>query len=194
MPKVTEAYRDARRDEIARAAMRCLTRQGFAGTSMADIIAESGLSAGAIYSHFAGKAEIAQHAARLVVGNRADELRALSERTDHPLAPIEILTFVLGGIAEADVRRSLLLQIWAEATVDPGINAMLMETVTTLRAAYADAVTPWLRTTGRAHDAAAARTAADSMVALSQGFIVSSALFGMDDPAALFDGIAALLA
>jgi AcrR family transcriptional regulator len=194
MPKVTEAYRDARRDEIARAAMRCLTRQGFAGTSMADIIAESGLSAGAIYSHFASKAEIAQHAARLVVRNRADELRDLVQRADHPLAPIEILTFLLGGMAEAEVRRSLLLQIWAEATVDPEINAMLMDTVATLRAAYAYAVTPWLRATGRAHDPESARSAADSMVALSQGFIVSSALFGTDDPSALFEGIAALLA
>jgi len=81
MPKVSEAYREARRDEIARAAIQRLSKQGFSGTSMSDIIDESGMSAGAIYSHFASKAEIAQHVARMVVGTRAEELVA-GERRD----------------------------------------------------------------------------------------------------------------
>ena len=55
MPKVSEEYRTARRSEIARAALRCFARKGFDATSMADIIAESGLSAGAIYGHYKSK-------------------------------------------------------------------------------------------------------------------------------------------
>ena len=49
MPKVSEQHREARRDQIVDAALRCFSRKGFQRTSMADIIAESGLSAGAIY-------------------------------------------------------------------------------------------------------------------------------------------------
>ena len=41
---------------------------------MADIIAESGLSAGAIYLHFESKQQIAVAAARVVVGHRSDDI------------------------------------------------------------------------------------------------------------------------
>ncbi len=149
MPKVTDAYREARRDEIARAAMRRLSAQGFSRTSMADIIDESGMSAGAIYSHFGSKAEIAQHVARMVVGTRADELVARARSSEPPLGPIQIISFVLESTKLMGIRRSMLLQVWAEATVDPEFRAILDETVDKLRAAYGDAIAPWLRAGGR---------------------------------------------
>src|SRR3954468_5777771 len=95
MPKVTDAYREARRDEIARAAMRRLGSQGFGRTTMADIIEESGMSAGAIYSHFSGKAEIVQHVARLTVGIKAPELMAVARSAQPPMSPTDIISFVL---------------------------------------------------------------------------------------------------
>ncbi|MES1212147.1 MAG: TetR/AcrR family transcriptional regulator [Leifsonia sp.] len=193
MPKVSQAYRDARRDEIARAAMLRLSRQGFSGTSMADIIEESGLSAGAIYSHFSSKAEIAQHVARMVVGNRAEELVARAQAADPPLGPVEVISFVLDTTIAMGIHRSLLLQVWAEATVDPEFREILDETVGKLRRAYGDAITPWLQARGRPTDAAAVRAFADTMVALSQGFVVYSALFGADDPRAYLAGVAELL-
>ncbi|HEY0718123.1 MAG TPA: helix-turn-helix domain-containing protein, partial [Streptosporangiaceae bacterium] len=54
MPKVTQQYRDARRDQILSAARRCFLRDGFHVTSMQDLFAESGLSSGAVYRYFAG--------------------------------------------------------------------------------------------------------------------------------------------
>lgn len=193
MPKVSHAYREARRDEIARAAMQRLSRQGFSGTSMADIIEESGLSAGAIYSHFGSKAEIAQHVARMVVGTRAEELVDYARSAEPPVGPIEIISFVLETTIRMGIRRAMLLQVWAEATVDPEFRAILDETVEKLRTAYADAITPWLRARGRSTDAAAVRAQVDTMVALSQGFVVNSALFGGDDPRAYLAGVAELL-
>jgi len=192
MPKVSDAYREARRDEIARAAMRRLSAQGFSRTSMADIIDESGMSAGAIYSHFGSKAEIAQHVARMVVGNRADELVDLARSSEPPLGPIEIISFLLETTRLMGIRRAVLLQVWAEATVDPDFRSILDETVDKLRAAYGDTIAPWLRATGRQADAATIRALADTMVALSQGFVVHSALFGDDDPEAYLSGIADL--
>lgn len=194
MPKVSDAYREARRDEIARAAIRRLSTQGFSGTSMADIIDESGLSAGAIYSHFASKAEIAQHAARMVVGTQSDELVALARRSDPPLGPVEIISFVLDTTKLLGIQRTMLLQVWAEATVDPQIRVILDETVGKLRGAYGEAIEPWLRVRGRQTDAQSIRALADTMVALTQGFVVNAALFGRDDPAGYLAGIAELFA
>lgn len=55
MPKVTQQYRDARRDQILSAAKRCFLRDGFHATSMHDLFEESGLSSGAVYQYFASK-------------------------------------------------------------------------------------------------------------------------------------------
>ncbi|MBN9180063.1 MAG: TetR family transcriptional regulator, partial [Microbacterium sp.] len=74
MPKVSERYREARRDEIAQAALRCLERNGVRDTSIADIVAESGLSTGAIYSHFRNKAELARYIVGRFLSVRIDVL------------------------------------------------------------------------------------------------------------------------
>src|SRR6478735_3808957 len=86
MPKVTAAYRDARRDEIARAAIRCLERKGVRDTSIADIVEESGLSTGAIYSHFTNKAELARYIVGRFLILKIDALEAAGRRGEvkHP--------------------------------------------------------------------------------------------------------------
>src|ERR1700740_1311622 len=58
MPKVTEQYRDVRRDQILSAARRCFLRDGFHATAMQDLFAEAGLSSGAVYSYFASKDDV----------------------------------------------------------------------------------------------------------------------------------------
>jgi TetR/AcrR family transcriptional regulator, transcriptional repressor of aconitase len=58
MPKVSQQYRDARREHILNSARRCFMRDGFHATSMQDLVAEAGLSAGAVYRYFASKDEM----------------------------------------------------------------------------------------------------------------------------------------
>ena len=58
MPKVSEAYLEARRAEILDAAWICLARNGYHQTTMQDICEESGLSYGAIYRYFKSKEDI----------------------------------------------------------------------------------------------------------------------------------------
>lgn len=55
MPKVSQEYRDARREQILNAARACFLREGFHATSMQDVFAESGLSSGAVYRYFVSK-------------------------------------------------------------------------------------------------------------------------------------------
>ena len=193
MPKVSDAYRESRRDEIAHAAMRRLSAQGFANTSMADISAESGLSAGAIYSHFTSKAEIARHVASLVMDRKAGELTTHAAEMGRPLSPAEIVSFMLGTIERDGVSKALLLQLWAESTVDPELHTMIVETVAQLRAAYSSLVLQWLRASGRSSDATAVAEASSAMLKLSQGYIAYSAIFGDGDPAAYLATVGELL-
>lgn len=58
MPKRSQEYRDARKDQILAAAKRCFVRNGFHETSMQDLFAEIGLSSGAVYRYFASKEDV----------------------------------------------------------------------------------------------------------------------------------------
>ncbi|HEY3480630.1 MAG TPA: helix-turn-helix domain-containing protein, partial [Streptomyces sp.] len=55
MPKVSEEHKESRRRQIIDAAWVCFARNGFHKTSMPDVFAEAGLSAGAVYRYFSGK-------------------------------------------------------------------------------------------------------------------------------------------
>jgi len=50
MPRVSDAYRQARRDGIVAATLRVLRRRALSDLTMADVIKEAGLSAGSVYS------------------------------------------------------------------------------------------------------------------------------------------------
>jgi len=57
-----------RRQSIEAAAAGLFADRGFAGTSVADIAAEVGITPGAIYRHFSGKEELLE---RIVLGSLA---------------------------------------------------------------------------------------------------------------------------
>jgi AcrR family transcriptional regulator len=58
VPKISPAHEQQRREQILLAAMACFARQGYHVTSMDDVVRESGLSVGAIYSYFTSKEEL----------------------------------------------------------------------------------------------------------------------------------------
>src|SRR6478609_2260637 len=114
MPKVSDAHRDARRDQITEAALRAFAAKGFQKTSMADIIAESGLSAGAIYLHFESKQQISVAAARTVVGHRRDDIAA--RLAEDPLPdPDELIGVIMSGLHKELRDSRLLVQMWGES-------------------------------------------------------------------------------
>jgi AcrR family transcriptional regulator len=145
MPKVTEAYRTARRDEIIEAALRRFAAKGYQRTSMADIIDEAGLSAGAIYGHFTGKKELFAAVAGRVLDTRRGELEDSSRRADQPLSPGQVMAIILEGMRREPFS-GVILQLWAEAAVDPeildlvqGIFGRIRETVHRSLVAWATA-------------------------------------------------------
>src|SRR5437870_11381662 len=58
VPKISHAHEQQRRAQILAAAMACFARQGYHATSMDDVVRESGLSVGAIYSYFPSKEDL----------------------------------------------------------------------------------------------------------------------------------------
>jgi AcrR family transcriptional regulator len=178
MPRVTDAYRRARRDEIATAALRALRRNGVSRTSIADVVAESGLSAGAIYSHFRNKAELAAYVAGSLLTWRIEQFEAGS--ADPALRnPTGALRFMLGVFDEEEVTPDVLIQFWGAAAVDEELRTVMLGVIRRLRAAFTTAVLPWaVERAGEAGAEALAARTGSVMIALAQGFIVNRALLG----------------
>src|SRR5579871_4006936 len=58
MPKITDAKRESRRQQILDAARACFSPDGFHATTTADIVRESGVSQGTLYLYFETKDDI----------------------------------------------------------------------------------------------------------------------------------------
>jgi len=178
MPKVTDQYREARRGEIAAAALRCFGRKGFQGTSMADIIAESGLSAGEIYGHFTSKDELIEVAVRDTLARLFAEVAAVRSARPVP-EPREVLRMFVNGLSGSLVDRGLLLQVWAQSTTDATLAHVAAGTVAGLKEVFAGYLTTWFADAGgmSAMEASSrGKKYAPMMLGVCQGFIVQSVL------------------
>lgn len=176
MPRVTEAYRTARRDEIISAALRCFAEKGYQRTSMADIIEESGLSAGAIYGHFAGKQELFAAVAGRVLEARRSELVA-RRGTGEPLSPGQVIATLIEGIRREPFGH-VIVQLWGEAAVDPGIRELVQEVFHRLRAAVQAGLAEWAAVPGHVDDDPEewAARATPVVLGLGPGFMVQRAI------------------
>ena len=141
MPRLTDARKELRRAQISEAAVRCFGRNGLERTSIADITAESGLSAGSIYAHYRNKAELVQASAREALSERAAVIGAWAA-SDAPPDPDELLARLVAGKDPAAAR--VAVQTWGEATTDPAIRAIVIDMIDQTRAMLHDCVTAWL--------------------------------------------------
>ncbi|MET0975984.1 MAG: TetR/AcrR family transcriptional regulator [Leifsonia sp.] len=196
MPKVTEAHRIARRTEIAQAAMRCFARKGFDGTSVADIIAESGLSAGAIYGHYRSKNELIQLAVSELLGQRmADVELALAD--ERLMAPGELIGVFLRGVRAEIGDLGVLVQLWAAAAKDAELRRLAEGMAGNIHAVFHRYLTAWyVRETGLSAADADARATREAWVyiGICQGYMVQSAIFDEFDGDAYISAAAATLA
>jgi len=185
MPRVSDAYRQARRDEIVGATLRVLRRRALRDLTMADIIEESGLSAGSVYSHFSRKDELMELVASQIVATRLDRLQVPAD--EPPLSPREVVRWWLTGLEQQAVPFPTLLQIWAEAASDAAMSEIVRRRAVDIEAAFAGTAERWLRAEGR--DPAAASATALAMLTLCQGYITRSALLGPQDLEAFLAGL-----
>ncbi len=129
MPRVKSERKAARRAQIIAAARTCFARTGFDKTTLQDVFAQAGLSAGCIYNYFNSKDQLMLAVAqerhedelRMIGGgletkDPINDLRQLAKKfTDEYLTP-----------QSADKRR-IALQTWAEALVNPSILTSVQE-------------------------------------------------------------------
>lgn len=188
MPKVSEGHREARREEIIAAALRAFAAKGFSRASMADIIAESGLSAGAIYGHFSGKQELLAACATELLGRRLSEIKAVVDQGPPP-SPGEVIGLMVRGMMREGFDSRTLVQVWAEATVDPQLREVANRAFGILQEAFRHAFAAWFA----AHPEQApngvdeaVRSLVPVLLSLGQGFILQRAIFdGFDEDAYL---------
>jgi len=166
MPRVGQAHLDARRQQIVAAARVRFARQGFARTSMADIVSESGLSNGAIYRYFTSKDEIVvavceQGTEALPKALTAEAIAGL---LDH-----------IRNLARTTDQVRLVAQIYAEATVSPQLAVVVRQQLAAMRAAVAELVPE--------HRRPLAGPIAEAFVALCSSYSQQLAIRGDVDPA-----------
>lgn len=73
---------------------------GYSGTSMRDLVRETGLEKGGIYNHFAGKEELALEAFEHAVGIMGERLRSALEGREGAMERLFAVIDVQGGLAE----------------------------------------------------------------------------------------------
>lgn len=134
MPKVSDAHREARRRQILTAATACVAREGFHRTTMANVIAEAGLSAGAVYSYFPSKQVLIRTIADDALGLAATRLEALLHR-EAVLTLRDVVDEFIRSALETYGEDSprIAVQVWAEAARDPQITDLAAERLLTLR-------------------------------------------------------------
>jgi TetR/AcrR family transcriptional regulator, transcriptional repressor of aconitase len=188
MPKVSQQYRDARRDQILAAARRCFLRDGFHATSMQDLFAEAGLSSGAVYSYFASKEDV-------IIAIAEENMRGVMEMihmvaATHPGqsagATIADAIEMLRAGDERNGAGKLGVIVWGEALRNPSLAARFTDMVTEIRADLATFARDG-QSSGNLPGDVSADALAATFMSIVPGYILQLALLG---PAAV-DGIPA---
>lgn len=128
MPRVSAAHEQEVRARILAASARVFSEKGYRSSTIADLVRESGLSVGAIYTYFSGKHELIRLTCDQIAGRGLDELaeRLAPARTTAERLAIAIRLFV-ESIDDYDGApgQISLVQAWAEADREPGVREML---------------------------------------------------------------------
>ena len=128
MPRISEERRRAQRQRILDAAMACFEKAGPDGASMQDIVAESGMSAGAIYRYFDSKEAIIE----AVAADRHDHERDLVSAAIAAGGPDALRQFFdayFDWVADPEEarRRRVTVHVWARAQHDERLRRIVTE-------------------------------------------------------------------
>lgn len=174
------------RDAIVRATTELIRDKGVGSTSISDIVARSGTSAGAIYHHFGNKEQLILAVGKSIIAKPM----AMMLRTNPDLSPVEVLQAALGHVTNDRHTPELLLQIWAGAKADPALGALVRGEVATARLTVRTFIAGWCerRAPGADPDALT-----DLVMALVAGYAVQRAFGIAAEPAGLSEPARRLL-
>jgi AcrR family transcriptional regulator len=193
MPRVSDDHLERRRRQILDAARRCFLRKGFHLTSMQDVFAESGLSAGAVYRYFKSKNEIIYAIATEKQGGAVKLLETIMK--EDPLPPFEeIIDRFFGhvqSILDDDGALRVAPQVWAEALHDPAYQAIVVRLFAGVRSRWTELASR-MRDAGRLPADADPEAVGATLVCVMPGFVLQRMLAGNVDASTLTAGFHAL--
>jgi AcrR family transcriptional regulator len=129
VPRVSAAREQEVRDRILDAAARVFAEKGYHSSTIADVVRESGLSVGAIYTYFSGKDELIRLTCEDIASRGLDELAArLAPATTTAERLAIAIRLYVESIDEYDGApgQISLVQAWAEADREPVVREMLV--------------------------------------------------------------------
>ncbi|WP_165368043.1 TetR/AcrR family transcriptional regulator [Phytoactinopolyspora endophytica] len=147
MPRVSEAHLVARRQQILEAAWRCFARNGFHATSMQDIFAESGMSAGAVYRYFPSKLELIKATAGTITEGVGEVFGTIAQTEPVP-SPAEAMEMVINTVSQLLTRKDvdlskIAMHVWSEALREPEVGAVVKELALHVRQGWIDVLIRW---------------------------------------------------
>jgi len=129
MPRISAAHEQQVRDRIIAAAVTVFSEKGYHRATIADVVDRSGLSVGAIYTHFRNKEELFLHSCDLISGQGLDELgirlAPLTSSADRLRAAVAYYVETIDEFDDAPGQVGLI-RAWAEAGEEPGVRDMLV--------------------------------------------------------------------
>lgn len=126
MPKISAQQEEATRQRIVEAGIRAFVDRGFHDATIADVVRESGLSVGAIYSYFSGKDELLEVCCDMALAAELDLLAAdiAPARTVREKLDISIGHWF--DYLDRHDEAAFIVQAFAAASTSPAIRGMLV--------------------------------------------------------------------
>lgn len=201
VPRISDKRRAANRAVIVDAARRCFARDGFHQTSVPDLVAAAGISAGGFYRYFDSKEDLVREIVREAFAGIGAAVVGRLERLDAPSVAdvIGVLTGILGASTftvgdreiDLDEQARVAVQAWSEVIRAPGPKDEAHRGLEFLATGIAGALARGQRA-GRVRAGLDPDDGARLVLALLSGMILRRAAFG-DDAAAVGRAAIALL-
>jgi AcrR family transcriptional regulator len=197
VPRITDARREARREQVLEAARACLEEHGLEAVSMEMIIARSGLSTGAVYGYFKGKEQIINAAVIEGTAELAKDLVPILTDPEPPPLP-EFLEHVLRAIVgfgrhkKGDIDRlAVSIHGWSHSQSDPQLKVATRASYSGLRRLFLDLVRRG-QAAGTFDATADPEGMAQLLTSITLGFVAQRALAGSADVTAHVAALKAL--
>ncbi len=197
VPRITAERRAQRREQIVEAAIRSVMRSGFQGMTMAQVIEESGLSAGAVYGYFASKDDLLVAVADARIGDMDAILRYVLDAPEpvHPAFAIQMLVDQLADLSrhpDGDLT-VVVVQIWGQAVLGGEVHAILAPRIQGVLTTLTQLVRRW-RDAGRLPADADPHAMARVLLSMLPGYLLQRLVVGDIAPNDYAQGLRDLMA
>ncbi|WP_336084366.1 TetR/AcrR family transcriptional regulator [Nocardia sp. SSK8] len=131
-----QARLDAQRALIVQAATRVLSRDGFAGLSMAAVAQETGIATGTVYKQFENKAALVAAVFETVVAREVDAVRAAVAKGE----VVQRVSAAVETFAGRALKNPKLAYVLLAEPVDPAVDAQRLEFRRAFTATFENAI------------------------------------------------------